>query len=200
MTLRRPPADPAELVDFPTRLIADAYPYARIHHLGHEPEWFCACGEHRFDPPPNSIGSFGTCYLAGHPLGAFVERFGDLGTVTRERVDAHRLSHLQVPTTRLADATDRQALRFGVTGELSSGGDYPAAQAWAERLFQAGFGGVWYTARHDPRGGLHSVALFAKPGLHPDAFVGAWSEPIGDDLLDDAAARFGLEVIPAGPL
>lgn len=179
MSLRPPPADHAELADFPARQVADAYPYARIHAEGHDPEWFCASGARRFDPPRGSAEVFGTCYLAGHPLGAFVERFGDLGVVTRQRIDARCLAHLQVPATRLADLTDRRALGYGVTGELSSGGDYPGAQAWAERLFQAGFGGLWYTARHDPRGDLHSVALFAKPGLHPDAFAGGWSQPIG---------------------
>jgi hypothetical protein len=116
VTLRPPPGDPGELTYFPARAIADAYPYARIHAEALEPEWFCSCGEHRFDPPPHTSPAFGTCYLAGHPLGAFIERFGDLPVVTRERVDANRLSYLQVPATRLANVTDRQALRWGVTG------------------------------------------------------------------------------------
>lgn len=63
-----------------------------------------------------------------------------------------------------------------------------SAQEWALRLFQAGFGGIWYTARHDPRGDLHSIALFGKPGLHPEAFVSGWSERIGDDLVGDVVA------------
>ncbi len=200
MTLRRPPADPAELSEFPVRSIADAYPYARIHTEEHEPEWFCVCGDHRFDPPPGARELFGTCYLAGHPVGAFIEKFADLGIVTRERVDAHRLAHLQIPATRLADATDRSALRWGVTGELGAGGDYPGAQAWAERLFQAGFGGIWHTAKHDPRGDLHSIALFGKPGFHEEAFVSRWSEPIGGELVGDVADRFDIQVLPGAAL
>jgi hypothetical protein len=170
VTLRRPPADPAELTAFPARTIANAYPYARIHAQGHEPEWFCVCGDHRFDPPSSSRQLFGTCYLAGHPVGAFIEKFADVGIVTRERVDNHRLAHLQVPATRLADVTDRNALRWGVTAEIGAGGDYPGAQAWAERLFQVGFGGIWYTAKHDPRGDLHSIALFG-PSTHERLLV-----------------------------
>ena len=200
MSLRRPPSDPAELADFPARSVADAYPYTRIHEEAHQPEWFCTCGERRFDPPPGASPLFGTCYLAGHPVGAFIEKFGALGIVARERVETHRLAHLQVPATRLADATNRMAMRWGVTGELAGGGDYRGTQEWAERLFQAGFGGIWYTARHDPRGDLHAVALFGKPGLHEEAFAGGWSESIRDDLVDDVGARFGLHVFPTASL
>ena len=81
VTLRRPPADSSALAAFPVRAVAETYPYARIHLVTHEPEWFCSCGGHRFDPPRASSPAFGTCYLAGQPVGAFVEKFGDLGIV-----------------------------------------------------------------------------------------------------------------------
>jgi hypothetical protein len=200
VSLARPAANPAALAGFPARSITEAYPYVRIHQQVHDPQWFCTCGGHRFDPPSDTVARFGTCYLSGHPLGAFIEKFGDLGVITRERIDAHRLAHLQVPAARLADTTDRRALAWGVTAELAGGGDYDGAQQWAERLFQAGFAGIWYAARDDPGGDLHSLALFGKPGLHPEAFVSQESRPIGDDLIDEVAARFGLEVIPAAAL
>lgn len=200
MTLRRPPADSSALAAFPVRAVAETYPYARIHLVTHEPEWFCSCGGHRFDPPRASSPAFGTCYLAGQPVGAFVEKFGDLGIVSRYRVDAHQLSYLQIPAARLADFTNRLALSWGVTGEAAAGGDYQGSQEWAERLFQAGYGGIWYTAKHDPQSDLHSVALFGKPGLHPEAFVSSWSQPIGADLLDDVETRFGIEVLPTTAL
>ena len=76
MTLPAPPGDPAELADFPSRDVPADFPYTRIHHDRFEAEWFCCCGRCRFDPPPGA--AFGTCYLAGHPLGAFVEKFGRL--------------------------------------------------------------------------------------------------------------------------
>jgi len=94
-----------------------------------------------------------------------------------------------------------EALCAGASpAQLGAGGDYPGAQAWAERLFQAGFGGIWHTARHDPRGDLHSIALFGKPGFHQEAFVSGWSEPIGGELVDDVADRFDIQVLPAAPL
>ncbi len=45
-SLRPRPTDPAELIEFPVRSTADAYPYARIRAEEHEPEWFCVCGAH----------------------------------------------------------------------------------------------------------------------------------------------------------
>ena len=56
--------------------------------------------------------------------------------------------------------------------EIGSGDDYFGSQLWAEKLWQAGFGGIWYQARHDPRADLHSIALFGKPGLLSDHAIG----------------------------
>jgi hypothetical protein len=92
VTLRRPPADSAELESFPVHLLAESYPYARIHLGSQDPERFCFCGDHRFDPSQGSPTSFGTCYVAGNPIGAFVDKFGDFAVVSRDRVDAHELS------------------------------------------------------------------------------------------------------------
>lgn len=199
MSLAPPPSNPTELADFPSRTTGEHHPYARIHAAVYEPYWFCDCGQHRFDPPPGSKAGFGTCYLAGHPIGAFVERYGDLSFVSRERVDADLLATVVLPATNLADVTNRQALRWGVTGELSAG-DYPTAQLWAERLFQAGFGGIWYTAKHDPAGDLHSIALFNKPGLQEGAFVDIWSDRIPRAVINQAREQFGITVIPSSPI
>jgi hypothetical protein len=167
MTLPWPPDDPAELAEFPTRIVPADYPYSRVHHDRHEPEWFCDNGDCRFDPPPGA--GFGTCYLAGHPLGAFVEKFGRLKAVPRSLVDQHALANLRLGSPmRVADVTDRTVVgRWHLSAELWAGDDYGGSQRWAQRLQQAGFGGIWYSASHDVRGGLHSLALFGKPGYHP---------------------------------
>lgn len=197
MTLHPPPRDPAELAAFPSRVLAGDVVLARIHQENHAPEWFCACGNHRFDSPIGSRELFGTCYLAEHPITAFIEKFGDLRLVSQERVDAHQLSFLQVPSTRLADLTDRRGLgSWGVTGELATGSDYAGAQEWAQQLFQAGFGGLWYTARHDPQGELRSIALFGAPGLHPEAFSAARLTHVGEGLIEAVRVSFGIEVLP----
>jgi hypothetical protein len=78
--------------------------------------------------------------LAGHPLGAFIEKFGDLEVVRRSLVDEHRIAGIMVPPTRLADVTDRSVLgRWNLTAEIGAGDDYEGSQLWAERLFEAGF-------------------------------------------------------------
>jgi hypothetical protein len=199
MTMRPPPADPAELANFPSRQISASYPYVRIHAEANEPEWFCTCGDHRFDPPAGAASAFGTCYLAGAPLGAFIEKFGDLPLIARSRIDGSRIAYLQVPAAVVADITARGALGWGVTAELSSG-DYPVAQQWAQRFFEAGYAGIWYSARHDTRSDLHSLALFGKSGVHPEAFTDSWTEHIDDELIATAERTFNLQVLPAAAI
>lgn len=121
----------------------------------------------RFEPPPGA--EFGTCYLAGHPLGAFVEKFGRLKTVPQSLVDRHSIASLRLGSpVRVADVTDRMIMgRWHLSAELWAGDDYEGSQRWARRLHQAGFAGIWYSAAHDIRGDLHSLAFFGKPGDRP---------------------------------
>ncbi|MHB1535528.1 MAG: RES family NAD+ phosphorylase [Acidimicrobiales bacterium] len=200
MTFAPPPANPAELAEFPAREIPANYRYSRIHRQHHEPEWFCTCGDCRFDPPDRS--AFGTCYLAGHPLGAFIERFGRLRAVPQSLIDLHRLAGLGLASpVRVADVTDRTVVgRWGLTAGLWAGGDYTASQLWAARFFEAGFSGIWYSAAHDTQGVHHSLALFGKPAYQPDQFLSYGDEPISDDLCDAAYEYFGMEVLPSAPI
>lgn len=50
------------------------------------------------------------------------------------------------------------------------------------------------------QGGLHSVALFGKPGYQPDALLRYSDGPIPSSLLDEAAEAFGIEVLPSTTL
>jgi hypothetical protein len=130
LSLASPPDNPAELADFPARTVPANYPYSRIHHDRHEAEWFCDKGDCRFDPPPGA--GFGTCYLSGHPLGAFVEKFGRLRVVPRSLVDQHSLASLRLASpVRVADVTDRKILgRWHLSAELWAGDDYDRSQLW----------------------------------------------------------------------
>ncbi len=99
---------------------------------------------------------------------------------------------------------------YGLTAEVSAGdptSTYPLTQRWAERLYEAGFAGVHYAARHDPRLGSRSVALFGK---HSEASAEIstteeWqhdnlttTEPIGPDLIDELVDQYGLTVVGDG--
>lgn len=200
MTLPAPPGDPAELADFPVRIVPADYPFARIHHHLHEPEWFGAKGDWRFDPPPGA--DFGTCYLAANAVGAFVEKFGRFRAVTRSLVDQHALADLRLASPiQVADVTDRTILGgWRLTAELWAGDDYAGSQRWAHRLYEAGFAGIWYPASHDVRGGLHSLAVFGKPGWQPQAVLCYDDGAIPQSLMDEAMRLFGIAVVASTAL
>ncbi len=108
MTVALPPSDPADLGSFPAKTLSPDYPYSRLHHVRHAAEWFCTDRDCRFDPPAGA--AFGTCYLAGNPVGAYLEKFGRLRIVTRSLVDQQVLTKLQLHSSlRVADLTDRSS-------------------------------------------------------------------------------------------
>ena len=200
MTVALPPSDPADLASFPAKTLSPDYPSSRLHPVSHDAEWFCTDRDCRFDPP--SGAAFGTCYLAGNPLGAYVEKFGRLRIVTRSLVDQQVLTKLQLRSSlRVADLTDRSIVgRWNLDAEIWAGGDYDRCHLWAAAFFDAGFAGVWYSTRHSVDGDLHALAIFGKPGLDPDAFLTVTSSPIPDDVVEAAEDRFGITVLPATPI
>jgi RES domain len=134
---------------------------ARIHRRALNPWWFSADGSGRFDLEPEQ----GTCYLAGEPLGAFVEAFRDQRVVHASTVADRALATLRVATRlRLADCTVGEARRFGITLEIGASDDYELCRRWAHALAGEGFAGIRYRLRHDPSGSLVGIALFRAAG------------------------------------
>ena len=93
---------------------------------------------------------------------------------------------------RVADLTAAAAYGFGVTAELGATPDYTGPHAWASALRDAGFDGIRYHVRHDPRADLTGVALFGRAGRARRA-PSAYSQEIPAALLL-AAAPFGIRV------
>ena len=140
--------------------------------MDRELEWFGASGTTRFDPPDASPKLFGTCYLAADPVTAFVESFADLPIITQDMVDDRCMLEARVPATqKLADMTSPLIVgRWKLDRRISTGDDYETCQAWAHSLRLAGFTGIYYEPRHDPREHLadaSSIALFSDPGHQP---------------------------------
>ena len=204
MTLPAPPTDPEILADFPARSLQADFPFARVHSAVQDPEWFCSDGRCRFDPFDAAAAGFGTCYVATHVLGAYIEKFARFErAIPRSVVDAHRLSQLLLPSpVRVADMTDRTiAGRWNLSAEIWAGDDYEGSQRWAQALSRAGFNGICYPARHDTQAILLSVAVFGKPGYQPTEMIQYNApQPIPPELIEDAARQFGVEVLPGSPL
>jgi hypothetical protein len=200
--LAEPPEDPADLADFPS-VEKDRLPglLFRIHRVENDPAFFSDDEHGRFNPLPNSPAGFGTCYLSISAVGAYVETFGRIGTVSQRQVDQRAVSAASVSSDlRLADMTAPTILGdWGLTADVGCGPDYGPTQRWAERLYQANFHGIWYRARHDLGGGedMRSVALFGGPGLRPDELEFAFpGQRIPEDLISYCRRQFGIVVLP----
>jgi hypothetical protein len=165
----------------------------RIHPADASPWFFDRGPDGRFNLPDT-----GTCYLADEPIGAFVEKFGRLlrpgGAIPEPLVDTQRLSRMRPPKVKVVDLTDPKVLGLiGLTAEIHATTDYDLTQRWASALRDAGYAGIRYRARHDPRGQLDSIALFGsdKP---PRSAAKTTTIPV--DLIHEASAPFAITVLP----
>lgn len=192
MTPRGLPAPPDDLPDLPTTRLG-AKSLWRIH-AADVASWFFDIGpDGRFN-----LAESGTCYLAEEPIGAFVEKFGRLlrpdGAIPEPLVDAQRLSRLRPPKAEVVDLTDPAVLGLvGLTAEIHSTTDYDLTQGWALAFQEAGYAGIRYKARHDPRGQLISIALFGsdKP---PRSAAKTTAIPV--ELIHEASTTFAITVLP----
>jgi hypothetical protein len=186
------PAPPDELPELPTAKLGRK-PLWRIHGAEGGPWYFDVGPDGRFN-----LAESGTCYLAEEPIGAFVEKFGRLlrpgGVIPEPLVDAQRLSAVRPPKATVVDLTDPTVLGFvGLTAAIHTTSDYDLTQGWALALQEAGYGGIRYKARHDPRGELVSVALFGSDRTPRGA---AETTTISVDLIREASATFAITVLP----
>ncbi len=192
MSPRGLPAPPDELPELPTAKLGTEALW-RIHVAEVSPWLFDAEPEGRFN-----LADAGTCYLAEEPIGAFVEKFGRLlragGVLPEPLVDTQRLSRLRPSKINIVDLTDPKVLGLiGLTAEIHATTDYGLTQSWASSLRDAGYAGIRYKARHDPRGQLVSIALFGSD-TPPRSTAKTTAIPV--DLIHEAAATFAITVLP----
>lgn len=192
MTPRGLSAPPDELPELPSVKLGTESLW-RIHAADVAPWFFDVGPDGRFN-----LAESGTCYLAEEPIGAFVEKFGRLlrpdGVIPEPLVDAQRLSRLHAPKAEVVDLTDPTVLGLiGLTAEIHSTSDYNLTQGWALAFQEAGYAGIRYKARHDPRGQLTSVALFGSKKPPRSA---AKTTVIPVDLIHEASSTFAITVLP----
>jgi hypothetical protein len=154
--------------------------------------WFSRSGYGRFDlHEPDGLG---TCYFAEQPEGCFLEVFREFSTIPRPEIQVRHLAKIETERPlSVADCTTESARVWGITAEIHSSPDYQRTQDWATAFARAGFDGICYLLRHDPAQRLVGIALFGPENSQPGLPVTA-SEPIGTDLLQRVADRFGIYV------
>jgi hypothetical protein len=184
---------------FPRKTLRGDQAVYRIHGAHRQPWYFARDGCGRFDPL--AIAGMGCCYLAATPLGAWIEVFRRAMLIDERDVRARRLLHVELGRDRrLADATSRRALSFGVTATLGAADDYTSSQAFAADALNAGWDGVRYLLRHDPKQKLYGLALFGPAGpVDPDdpAWPSTPDDPVPLELIEQASKTFGYRVLPA---
>lgn len=187
------PTTPDDLAEFPAHTLPAGTPLYRIHRAARSPWWYSSDGTGRFDLP----APHGTCYLAEEPLATLLEVARGLTLLSEEFLSTRRLLTATLAAElRLADLTTPGAYRFGVTGEVATTTDYTGPQAWAAALYRAGFEGLRYHVRHDPRAELYGVARFRPAGGGPAAPGRSQELPAG--LLLEAAP-FGIRLAASLP-
>ena len=192
MSPRGLPAPPDDLPELPSTKLGTR-PLWRIHAADVAPWFFDAGPDGRFN-----LAESGTCYLSEAPIGAFVEKFGRLlrpsGVIPEPLVETQRLSRLRPPKVSIVDLTDPTVLGLvGLTAAIHSTSDYNLTQGWALALQDAGYAGIRYKARHDPRGQLVSIALFGS-GKPPRSAARTTTIPV--DLIHEASTTFAITVLP----
>lgn len=135
----------------------------------------------------------GTCYLAEQALAALLEVARGLTLLSEAFVDSRRLLTVPLPTDLpVADLTATGAYRYGVTAEVAATSNYDIPHVWAHALRDAGFAGVRYHVRHDPRAELVGIAWFGQAGRLPHPPPAQQNHLPTKVLLD--AAPYGVQV------
>lgn len=185
------------LKGFPRRTLRGDTTLFRIHRVAQGAWWFSGDGSGRFDLVGTTLGA---CYLAEHPLGAWVEVFRKRMLIAERDVIQRTLLEVRLDrNVRLADLTSRRSLAFGVTASLGANEEYGPSQAFATRAVEAGFDGIRYLVRHDPAQILAGVALFSdkgSPSPHDPRWPAGTDREIDGALIQEARKAYAYQILP----
>lgn len=192
VSLRKPPRDPVDLIDFPTLRWEKEQQLFRIVRKDRRTWWFSSSGAGRFDLSADGLG---TCYLATDPHGAIVEVFRG-HPVDSKDVDVRVMCITQVPARQaLADTTSVEAAGYGITKELITITPYDLPQEWADCWFNFGLNGIFHELRHDVRPVASGVSLFGRVEVSDE-----WKDGTESPLTIQDLRQVGVPVLdrPAG--
>lgn len=171
----------------------------KLYRVHRSPPWyFDSSVSGRFNP--TQVPGLGTCYLADKPIGAFIEAFRTIRTLTEADIQARALSTIVLQEDLVvANLAVKRALSAGVTAALTSGAEYEEPQQLASDL-QGEVDGIRYRARHDLTQQLISIALFGAEGdrtSDPTAGLPVpETEAIPHAVLEEAERLFGYVILP----
>ena len=184
--------------EIPTRALGAGTTLERIYRATDEhgrarSPWYCSCRDTevtgRFDLPRPR----GTCYLADHLDGAFLEVFRGAWAVASTDVASRRA--MRATATRehapWTDLTDAKAVRAGVTLDVYAGNDYTTTRELAVDADAMGSLGIISLLRHQSAGRLRSIAMFGPAGEHRAAPAG-WTAQ--REALSAAVVRLSPEL------
>lgn len=195
--LRGHPPPPSNFDEIALPLVYRAGPFCRVH-----PHEF---GAIYFGSPEQKDGRFdidaGVLYAALDHEGAFLEvvlRDYGLGRnvrlLGRRFLQSRRLALIQFDRPlRLVDISEDGAAMLGMDARISTGGDYPMAQRWAEAIWAHPDrpDGIFYTSRHNTR--LRSVAVFRRRSAVPLGAVDLDATHEPEDCVQSIALGSFLE-------
>lgn len=150
----------------------------RIHSAEHGPWWFSSADDpirpeqqiNRFD----LLAPYGSCYVGNYLDAAAAESMRTPGATPKQAQEAAARRRLSaMPLDRwydvpIADFTSAAVEWFGAPTDVACL-DRVRARPWSWAAHAAGFGGILYRLREDPKRRL-GLALFCNAGEDPPSF------------------------------
>ena len=161
----------------------------RHHQKVHDPVFFGATGNYRFDDPDcGSPGCFGVLYAGGDPECCLLESCGPttgVPAVSGAYLDARSIARLELmETLRFVDLVEPGGLTcIGADNRLTTC-SYSISQRWSAvlRHHPAKPDGIRYRSRHAPE--RVAYAIYSRPvSTFSVSSMGSFTDPANDSLF-----------------
>lgn len=187
-----------DVARLPRRRLKAGTTLCRVHRADRDPWFFDRSAHGRFNQ--TGMPDRGACYWAEKPVGAWIEAFRAMLTLTEDDLAGRALTTITLTSDLVVtDLTVKRGLAAGVTVLITAGADYAAPQALADAL-QGVTDGVRWRLRHDRTQRLVGIALFGQSGRDAAARSRGRARtstgPIPQSVREEATRLFGYRVLP----